>query len=179
MDRKRRAESPSGPGWHRRFTYGEIKRFAHEEGLTLFVTERSPVRIQVVEDDPQFADFLFVVLSHCSVDFEVAWTRSGFEAGRLIQKYHPMIMLLDLMLPTVDGFEVCRQLRADPETMRIRVIAMTGCYSQESVLRILQAGTEACLKKTFPRFQLLSLLDLESLADRERASITAPAISDE
>jgi len=153
------------PGKHRRFTYAEIRRFALEQGMTLFSADSSPTRVLVVEDDPQFSSFLIEVLSDTPAGLEVALAHDGFEAGRLIQKFRPHMVLLDIMLPGLDGFEVCRQLQADSETRQIRVIAMTGYYTKENTQRILQAGAEVCLAKPFTRNQLLHAIDMDRLVE--------------
>ncbi|MCU7918740.1 MAG: response regulator [Candidatus Thiodiazotropha sp. (ex Epidulcina cf. delphinae)] len=150
-------------GGHRRFTYSEIKRFARSRGMTLFPPRETLQPILVVEDDRQFSDFLYEALTASQPGYQVHIANDGFEAGRLLQKYRPQIVLLDLILPGMDGFSVCRRLRTDPETRLIRVIAMTGYYSRENVERILQAGAEVCLEKPFTRSQLLRALDLEDL----------------
>jgi excisionase family DNA binding protein len=158
-------------GKHRRFTYAEIQRFAREKGLTLFSAYSSPLRVLVVEDDAQFSSFLVEVLANIPAGLEVALALEGFEAGRLVQKFKPHIVLLDIMLPGLDGFEICRQLQADPETRQIRVIAMTGYYTKENIQRILQAGAESCLEKPFTRNQLLQALDLDRFVDPSHSSL--------
>ena len=145
-------------GGHRRFTYSEISRFASEQGMTLFMPTDAPQRVLVVEDDQQFAGFLREALMIPDSEIEVLIAEDGFEAGRMVQKFHPHIVLLDIMLPGIDGFSVCRQLRADPELKQVRVIAMTGYFSRENVERILAAGAEVCLEKPFTRAQLLEAL---------------------
>jgi excisionase family DNA binding protein len=156
-------------GRHRRFTYTEIQRFAREQGMTLFDADDSPTRVLVVEDDPQLSTFLLEALTEDAVGVLAERAGDGFEAGRLIQKFRPQIVLLDIMLPGVDGFEVCRQLQADPETREIRVIAMTGYYSKENAQRILQSGAEACLQKPFSRAQLFDALGLQGRSDGSQA----------
>ena len=146
-------------GGHRRFTYNEISRFADERGLTLFLPEDVPRRVLVVEDDQQFSGFLKEALMTLDAEMEVLIAEDGFEAGRMVQKLHPHIVLLDIMLPGMDGFSVCRQLRADPELKQVRVIAMTGYFSRENIERILAAGAEVCLEKPFTRAQLLEALE--------------------
>jgi CheY-like chemotaxis protein len=79
-------------------------------------------------------------------------------------------MLLDLMMPGMDGFEVCSRLKADNATKNIRVVAMTGYPSDENVNRILAAGAECCLAKPLDREKLLAVLGLSSSANQSKAS---------
>lgn len=136
-------------GGHRRFFRYEIERFARDNGLTL---QRSAVenesRLLVVDDDPQVANLIREVLSqHEGLTIESA--SDGFDAGVKVQQFLPDVMLIDLMMPGLDGFEVCRRLKADPVTRSIRLIAMTGYPSSENTERALAVGAECCLSKPF------------------------------
>jgi CheY-like chemotaxis protein len=79
----------------------------------------------------------------------VSVAHSGYIAGNLIPRFKPDVVLLDLMMPGVDGFEVCRLIKQDLETRFIRVIAMSGYCSEENRIEIVSAGAEACLAKPF------------------------------
>lgn len=155
-------------GGHRRFYYAEVEQFARSQGMTLHLKDNEAMRILVVEDDRQFAMFVSEVISDMSPELEVINAYDGFDAGRQIQKLHPEIVVMDLMLPGMDGFSVCERLKEDPETRAMRVIAMTGHYSSENVERILSLGAEACLKKPFRSEELISVLALDE-ADLNKA----------
>ncbi|MCK5092197.1 MAG: response regulator, partial [Gammaproteobacteria bacterium] len=75
----------------------------------------------------------------------------------------PNIVLLDLMMPGLDGFEVCRQLKDNPATSAIRVIAMTGYRTEENVKRIIEAGAEECLVKPIEQDSLLELIGINQV----------------
>jgi len=72
--------------------------------------------------------------------------------------FSPDVVLLDLMMPGMDGFQVCERLKKDSATKNIRVIAMTGYPSAMNTEKILAAGAEICLPKPVDRAQLLELL---------------------
>lgn len=147
-------------GGHRRFLHQELIRFAQERGLTLNWPGQGLSRILIVEDDEQIAGFLYELLRDRPGIDAVDVAESGFEAGRKIQSFAPSLVILDLMMPGMDGFAVCRNLKADPETRRIRVLAMTGFPSADNVNRILAAGAEVCLEKPINTDHLLELLQL-------------------
>ncbi|MDR3393448.1 MAG: response regulator [Parasulfuritortus sp.] len=141
-------------GGHRRFMRDELERFQREQGMTT----RSQ-RILIVDDEPALTRYLSALLS----DFEgiataTAW--DGFSAGQLVQSFRPHVILLDLMMTGMDGFQSCQQIKAEPSTRAIRVIAMTGYPSPENVERILAAGAEACLSKPVNEDQLLAMLKI-------------------
>ena len=92
------------------------------------------------------------------VETEVA--SDGFEAGVKVESFRPHAQVLDLMMPGIDGFEVCRRLRARPTLNHIRIVAVTGFPSQENIDRILAAGADACLPKPLDAERLLTELGL-------------------
>ena len=96
----------------------------------------------------------------CAV--EIALAHSGFEAGYLAREFTPEVILLDLMMPTLDGFEVCEALKKDPATSHIRVVAMTGYHSEENVRRIMELGAAVCLAKPFEVEELLKAIGLSN-----------------
>jgi CheY-like chemotaxis protein len=73
----------------------------------------------------------------------------GFEAGQLVATFRPNVILLDLRLPQLDGFEVCRRIKENPETAGIHVICMTGFYTEAAAERIKSLGAVMLLEKPF------------------------------
>lgn len=157
-------------GGHRRFLRQELIRFAQDRGLTLNWPGDGKTKILIVEDDTQVAGFLLEYLSGRPGVDGVDVATSGFDAGRKVQNFAPDIVLLDLMMPGVDGFAVCRNLKNDPATRSIRVVAMTGYPTAENIERIMDAGAEVCLQKPIDTQRLLELLRLEEQGTATRAS---------
>jgi excisionase family DNA binding protein len=147
-------------GKHRRFSLQEVRRFAEERGIRLNTELVGPTRLLVVEDDRQLVNYLCALFDDFTGEVELRVAYDGFDAGRLIASWHPHAVLLDLMLPGIDGFDVCNRLKGDPATAPIKVVAMTGYHSPENVERALQAGAESCLAKPFRRAELLDALGL-------------------
>jgi len=136
-------------GGHRRFMRHEIERFARDNGLSLqHKAAGSKGRLLIVDDDPQLVKLLRDMLDEHQ-DLVIETAVDGFDAGIKVQQFVPDMMLIDLMMPGLDGFEVCRRLKADPITRAIRVIAMTGFPSAENTSRAVAAGAERCLSKPF------------------------------
>lgn len=149
-------------GGHRRFTYHEIERFARERGMTLQSQSNGILRILVVDDDVQVTKFLIELLTGLPEAIEVEVAHNGFEAGLHVVDFEPQIMLLDLMMPGMDGFEVCQRLKENPNTKAIRVIAMTGLYTKENVDRICNGGAEICIMKPIDTTHLLEVIGIQS-----------------
>lgn len=145
-------------GGHRRFLRRDLERFARDRGLRLSdrIPESSELRVLVVDDDRLFADFLVEFLGNRGAQAVACY--DGFAAGRRIESYAPDVVLLDLMMPGMDGIEVCRELKADRNTRAIRVIAMTGYPSDANLSTILAAGAEVCLSKPLDHERLLNAI---------------------
>ncbi|MEZ4429544.1 MAG: response regulator [Nannocystaceae bacterium] len=135
-------------GGHRRVRREDLERVCSERGIPFTVQTGSEVgRILVVDDEPVVLDLIRDVVKEIAHKFEVEVARDAFDAGRLVATFRPQLIFLDLMMPGVDGFEVCTRLKRDIATQHTEVIAITGYYTEANMERILQAGAIACLKK--------------------------------
>ncbi|TAN66770.1 MAG: response regulator [Methylobacter sp.] len=147
--------SETTPGGHRRFLRENVEQFAKQ---TKTAPQRNDLRILVVDDDKQVTGYLVELLTGPDEPFIVSSAADGFEAGSKVYSFEPDVILLDLMMPKLDGFAVCRQIKADPDISDIRIIAMTGYPSPENEQRIIEAGAEICLSKPLNTKLLLELL---------------------
>ena len=82
----------------------------------------------------------------------------------MVEKFEPHVVLLDLFMPGVDGFELCKKLKSDPGTQEIRVIAISGRLNPTAVERITELGAEACLEKPVDRAELFRVIGLRDSA---------------
>ena len=139
-------------GGHRRFARAEVERFAREKGIDLPNQQR---QVLVVDDDRQLNNYLVALLETSVGDVKVLSALDGFEAGRMVQEYKPEIVLLDIMMPGMDGVEVCRSIKRDVHTRHALVVAMTGHHSPALERRVLDAGASVLLKKPFSTDDLM------------------------
>lgn len=146
-------------GGHRRFMYQEVVRFAKTHGLA-FNTEQDEIKVLIVDDDEQLSKFLNELLIAKNKDVVVESVNNGFDAGTKIYSFSPTIVLLDLMMPDINGIEVCRRIKSDPSTRAMRIISMTGFHTPENVEKILNAGAEVCLAKPLNTQLLLDEIGL-------------------
>lgn len=147
-------------GGHRRFLREEVERFHRLRSRSADDKRR---RLLIVDDDAALTRFLQALLGgHSGIEISVA--DDGFTAGHQVHAFRPHVVLLDLMMDGLDGFQVCRQIKSDPVTRHIRIIAMTGFPSPENIERILSAGADACLDKPIDEGRLLTLLALNDQA---------------
>jgi len=145
-------------GGHRRFERDVVVAFARSRGMRLGgeLLKSSANRVLVVDDDRQFNQFLCDLLRTEQPQLDIETAFDGFDAGRMVAKHNPSTVLLDLMMPGLDGVEVCRRIKADADTRDIRIVAMTGHHSDALETRILAVGAQCLLQKPFGIEELFS-----------------------
>ncbi len=158
------------PGGHRRFTRDAIEAFAQTRGLNLKWPgdDDEITRILVVDDDTQLNQFLREFLENQPIPVLTESAINGFDAGVKVESFKPHVILLDLMMPGLDGFEVCQIIKEDPQRANIKIIAMTGYPTSNNLQKIQDAGAATCLNKPLDTKLLLSAI---GLVDRRRRSI--------
>ena len=134
-------------GGHRRFTMDSVREFAREYQIEL---PSEADKLLIVDDNRQFNNFLAALFATNVPSLEILTAYDGFEAGRLVEQFKPTVVLLDVMMPGIDGLEVCRSLKSDPQTQDIRVVAMTGYHTPQLQKKMLAAGAQVLLSKPFP-----------------------------
>jgi CheY-like chemotaxis protein len=126
-----------------------------------------PSRILVVDDNPQNLELLVAYLD--ALDAEVTTASDGVEALEKIRDDLPDLILLDIMMPRMSGFEVCRKLKSDPRTRETPVIMVTALNELGDIERGVESGTDDFITKPVNRLELLtrvkSLLRLRHLRD--------------
>ncbi len=129
--------------------------------------DRIPV-ILVVDDNQQNLELLQVYLE--DVDCRSIPAYDGPEALEIIAKEPPDLILLDVMMPKMSGFEVCRRIKNDPKTCDIPVIMVTALNEFGDIERALDSGTDDFLSKPVNRLELLTriktMLKLKHLSDK-------------
>lgn len=108
--------------------------------------------ILIVDDDPISRESLQEVLANQDYMFETA--ASGAEAIRKARIHPPDLILLDVMMPEMDGFEVCRKIRALPEIAEVPILVLTALDDRESLINGLNSGADDFLTKPINRYEL-------------------------
>ena len=111
-------------------------------------------RLMVADDDPALRRLIGATLG--SDDFELLQAKDGEEAVRIAQAEHPSLVLLDVNMPRLDGFEVCRQLKGDAATASIKIVMLTARGAELDRLRAREAGADDYFVKPFSPIQLLN-----------------------
>lgn len=162
-------------GGHRRVRREDLERVCRERNIPFNVPTGTEVgRILVVDDEPVVLDLVRDVVKELNHQFEVEVAKDAFDAGRLVVSFRPQLIFLDLMMPGVDGFEVCTRLKKDSATKDTEVIAITGYYTEANTERILAAGAAGCLRKPLDvlevRRKVIDAFNLKEEVGEDRGS---------
>jgi len=114
-------------------------------------------RILIAEDEPSIVLSLEFLLSEAG--HEVFTATTGTDALKLAQERKPDLIVLDVMLPVVNGFEVCRTLRADPDLRGTRILMLTARGREQEVARGLALGANAYITKPFGTRELMKVVE--------------------
>jgi CheY-like chemotaxis protein len=112
-----------------------------------------PPRILIADDNPQGVELLEAYLS--TTDCLIETATDGEETWRKLKEWQPDLILLDIMMPRISGFEVCKRLRADPATRQVGVLMITALDQPSDVERAVEAGTDDFLTKPINKEALL------------------------
>jgi two-component system, OmpR family, response regulator len=132
----------------RRIPRDKLIKFMKEHNLPMDALESGKIRVLVVDDDERIVE-MFVEFLRQDGRFEVRTAQDGFAAGVIIQDFKPDVVILDYMLPVINGDVVCRTIRENPELASIKILIISGAADLAAVDRLLKAGADDYIKKPF------------------------------
>ena len=138
----------------RRIPRQSLVKFMRDNSIPLDALESGKRKILVVDDDPEIVELIVDVLTRDG-KFDVKTASSGYEAGIATQRFRPDLILLDYMLPDVNGNVVCQTIRRNPEFENIKIIIVSGVVKQDEIDQLLKSGAEGFVKKPFNTTELI------------------------
>jgi excisionase family DNA binding protein len=131
------------PGGHRRVSREDLIAFLKEFGMPVpdDLSQDPPV-VMLVDDEIDILDMLESVMKSGDEEVKIVKAQSGIEALLTIAENKPSLLILDIMMPGMNGFEVCQKIKSNPSTQNIRIIAISGDHDPEIRKRILGAGAD-------------------------------------
>ena len=118
-----------------------------------------PIKMLIIDDEFGIRELLLAVFSD-KEEFEVICANDGQEGLKIAHSYIPDIVMLDVGLPNLSGYDLCRLFRADPDIGRVKVLMLSGMAQRYDVLKAKEAGADAYFTKPF---------DIKVLVDAVRA----------
>ncbi|MEM1423680.1 MAG: response regulator [Planctomycetota bacterium] len=149
----------------RRIPRDELIRFMRDNDIPTDALQSGPATILCVDDDPEILDLYQDAFGRMG-NYNVVVASTGYDAGMMTEQHKPDLIVLDYMLPDVNGNVVCERVRAHPELSSTRILFVSGVIDESEVQGLMDAGGDGFLRKPF---------DLEELMERVNALIGATA----
>jgi len=143
-------------GGHRRIKREDLQAFMTKQGIPIpdQDTGEGRKRILVVDDDPIIVETIVQSLEEDEHDYEVISAADGFEAGLQVNHFKPHLLILDIMMPDIKGYEVCQKIKSDEKTRDIKIIVLSAYLDEEKFKKMKDHGADVCFSKPLPLPQL-------------------------
>ena len=132
----------------RRIPREALIKFMKENAIPLDNLDSGKKKVLVVDDDAEIVE-LFVDVLNRDGRFDVKTASTGYDAGVMTQEFLPDLLILDYMLPDINGNVVCQTVRGNPKFEHMKIIIVSGVVKQEEINELLQAGADDFVKKPF------------------------------
>jgi excisionase family DNA binding protein len=142
-------QSFSTPGRHRRIKADDFKEFLRQYDMPPYGKDTSvATKLLIVDDEPEIVQLISSFFARLP-GYEVESAADGFEAGIHVERFKPDLIILDLLMPQVDGFNVCKMIKSNPDTNHIGILVLTGYTEGENLKRAQECGADECMSKPF------------------------------
>ncbi|MCA9275696.1 MAG: response regulator [Phycisphaerales bacterium] len=142
----------------RRIPREELIRFMRENDIPLETIGSDRKRVLIVDDEPEIVSLITDLLEGDG-RFEVRSAGTGYDAGLETERFKPHLIVLDYMLPDINGNIVCQRVRENDELGETRVLCVSGVVEQDEVARLRDAGADDFLKKPFDLRELVAHIE--------------------
>ena len=151
----------------RRIPREMLYKFMKDNGIPTDALETGRRKVLLVDDDTELVEIMTKFLEEDG-RFEVKIATTGFDAGMLVKEYRPDMLVLDVMLPDINGKEVCHRVRADPSLEDVRILCISGLVEEDKVQELRLSVADDFMHKPFEIDYLVErmcqLLELEPAA---------------
>lgn len=143
-------------GGHRRIQKSDLEKFMEQQGIPIpgEADESGRKKILVVDDDLIIVESIVQCLEEDEYDYEVISASDGFEAGLQVNHFKPDLLILDIMMPDIKGYEVCKKIKSTKETEHIKIIVLSAYLDEEKFAQMKENGADLCLSKPLPLSRL-------------------------
>ena len=149
----------------RRIPREALYKFMKDNGIPTDALESGKRKVLLVDDDPDLVTTMHKALQEDG-RFEVRIASNGFDAGMMVKEYRPDLIILDVMLPDINGKEVCQRVRADNTLEDVRILCISGMIEEDKIQELKLAGADDFLHKPLDIDELMRricrLLDIET-----------------
>lgn len=139
----------------RRIPRDELIRFMRTNNIPLDPLEGERRRVLIVDDDQAVLEMLVDIVQRDG-RFDIKTASSGYDAGLLTESFKPSLILLDYMLPDLNGNIVCQRVRSNPTMADTKIIFISGVVRPEEIKTLMSAGADDFVKKPFDVDKLIA-----------------------
>lgn len=141
---------------HRRIKQDDLDAFLRGKGMSLPAEAKPGARkkILVVDDDRIIVETIVQALEEDDYGYDLISAADGFEAGLQVSHFKPDLIILDIMMPDINGYEVCRKIKGSPGERDIKIIVLSAYLDAEAFEQMKSFGADACFSKPLPLGQL-------------------------
>mgnify|MGYP001351771743 CR=1 FL=1 len=132
----------------RRIPRDQLYSFMKENGIPTDALESGKRKLLIVDDDVELVELMVDVFARDG-RFEIKSANNGFGAGMLVKEFRPDLVILDVMLPDINGKEVCQRVRNDPSMKSVKIICISGMVEQDKIADLRAAGADDFMNKPF------------------------------
>ena len=133
----------------RRIPRDQLFAFMKDNGIPTDALESGKRKVLIVDDDVELVELMVDVFERDG-RFDVRSANNGFDAGMLVKEFRPDLVVLDVMLPDINGKEVCQRVRSDSNLEAVKIICISGMVEQDKIAELRVAGADDFLNKPFP-----------------------------
>src|SRR5215216_7338945 len=130
----------------RRIPREALYKFMKDNGIPTDALESGKRKVLLVDDDAELVELILKFLEEDG-RFETRVAQNGFEAGMMVKEYHPDLIVLDVMLPDINGKEVCQRVRGDKTMDDVRIICISGMVEQDKIDDLKLSGANDFMQK--------------------------------
>ncbi|MSU79479.1 MAG: response regulator [Gemmataceae bacterium] len=138
----------------RRIPREMLYKFMKDNGIPTDALESGRRKVLLVDDDVELVEVMTKFLEEDG-RFDVKIATTGFDAGMLVKEYRPDMLVLDVMLPDINGKEVCQRVRADTTMEDVRILCISGMIEDDKIQDLRLAGADDFMHKPFDADQLI------------------------
>jgi excisionase family DNA binding protein len=151
----------------RRIPRDQLFAFMRDNGIPTDALESGKRKLLIVDDDENLVELMSDVFQSDG-RFDIKTANNGFDAGMLVKEFRPDLVILDVMLPDINGKEVCQRVRMDPTMEMVKIICISGMVEQDKINELRAAGANDFMNKPFEVDKLLeracTMLEMEHVA---------------
>jgi excisionase family DNA binding protein len=143
-------------GGHRRIKKFDLEAFMLQQGIPIpeKKEEDNRKKILVVDDDLIIVESIVQSLEEDEYDYEVISASDGFEAGLQVNHFNPDLLILDIMMPDIKGYDVCKKIKSNEDTKHTKIIVLSAYLDEEKFKQMKDNGADVCFSKPLPLSKL-------------------------